>query len=121
MWSKKPMPVETFDDAPLPSRSTATSMSVSLVARLTEPLRPPLPDFAGGRAELFAMTLRPRAMETAFCRLNRALLSGAHGIRHIASGFAFELAQIESLHPCGRGIRVCSNNSNPSSGTAPPF
>src|SRR6266851_288970 len=38
MWSRKPMPVE-IDDAPVPSRSIATSMSVSLVVRLTEPLR----------------------------------------------------------------------------------
>src|SRR5882757_3998807 len=38
IWSRKPIPVE-IDDAPVPSRSIATSMSVSLVVRLTEPLR----------------------------------------------------------------------------------
>ena len=61
MWSKKPMPVETLE-TPLPSRSTATSMSVSLVARLTDALAAAFADFAGGRPVLFAMTLRPRAM-----------------------------------------------------------
>ena len=38
MWSRKPIPV-AIDDAPVPSRSTPTSIWVSLVARLTEPLR----------------------------------------------------------------------------------
>src|SRR5690349_9325568 len=38
MWSRKPMPV-AICDAPVPSRSTATSTSVSLVVRLTEPFR----------------------------------------------------------------------------------
>src|SRR6266404_3158965 len=38
IWSRKPMPVE-IADAPVPSRSIATSTSVSLVVRLTEPLR----------------------------------------------------------------------------------
>src|SRR5882757_12553 len=43
IWSRKPIPVE-IDAAPVPSRSIATSTSVSLVARLTAPLRmiPPL-------------------------------------------------------------------------------
>ena len=72
---KKPIPVETFE-TPLPSRSTATSMSVSLVARLTAPLRPPLRDFAGGRAELLAMIFRPRAIETAFCVESRPFIRG---------------------------------------------
>src|SRR5262249_5814406 len=38
MWSRKPMPVVIVDD-PDPSRSIATSTSVSLVVRLIEPLR----------------------------------------------------------------------------------
>src|ERR1700757_4842735 len=38
MWSRKPIPVE-IDATPAPSRSIATSTSVSLVLRLTEPLR----------------------------------------------------------------------------------
>src|SRR5579862_6541885 len=42
MWSRKPMPV-AIEDAPVPSRSIATSTSVSLVVRLTEPLRMELP------------------------------------------------------------------------------
>src|SRR5665213_2821037 len=59
MWSKKPIPVATFE-VPLPSRSTATSMSVSLVVRLTDALR--LLAFISARPVLFAMTLRPRAI-----------------------------------------------------------
>src|SRR4051812_44320571 len=55
------MPVATLE-APLPSRSTATSISVSLVVRLTEPVRP-LPVARAGR---FAITLRPRAMGIAY-------------------------------------------------------
>src|SRR5689334_13407263 len=42
MWSKKPMPV-AICDAPVPSRFTATSTSVSLVFRCTAPLRIHLP------------------------------------------------------------------------------
>src|SRR5262249_61756995 len=38
MWSRKPMPV-AIDEAPVPSRSIVTSTSVSLVVRLTAPLR----------------------------------------------------------------------------------
>src|SRR5262249_35301705 len=38
MWSRKPMPV-AIEDAPVPSRSTATSTSVSLVSRLIDALR----------------------------------------------------------------------------------
>src|ERR1043165_851524 len=38
MWSKKPMPV-AISDAPVPSRFTATSTSVSLVFRFTAALR----------------------------------------------------------------------------------
>jgi len=38
MWSKKPTPVRMVD-FPVPSRSTETAISVSLVLRLTEALR----------------------------------------------------------------------------------
>src|SRR5882762_8742116 len=62
MWSRNPIPV-AIDDTPVPSRPIATSTSVSLVARLTAPLR----------------------METALVP-NRGpkprLVSGAGGLRH---------------------------------------
>ena len=45
MWSRKPIPV-AIDGAPLPSRSTATAMSVSLVVRLTVALRMAMLPFA---------------------------------------------------------------------------
>jgi hypothetical protein len=64
MWSKKPIPVETFD-TPLPSRSTTTSMSVSLVVRLIDAVRP-LAVAASARPGFFAVTLRARAMGIAF-------------------------------------------------------
>src|SRR5262245_60422000 len=46
MWSRKPMPV-AIEDAPVPSRSTATSTSVSLVARLIDALRMTCPAVVG--------------------------------------------------------------------------
>src|SRR5262249_30676750 len=78
--SRKPMPV-AIDDVPLPSRSTATSTSVSLVARLTLALRMPAgpraralyqgrPDFATA-----AWRQRSGAGEGAPTALHRALIS----------------------------------------------
>src|SRR5262244_1807891 len=80
IWSRKPMPV-AIDDVPLPSRSTATSTSVSLVARLTLALRMPAgpraralyqgrPDFATA-----AWRQRSGAGEGAPTALHRALIS----------------------------------------------
>src|SRR5580704_6999398 len=60
IWSRKPMPVATVE-TPAPSRSIATSTSVSLVARLTAALRmraPDLPAFYQGLTG-FATTASP--------------------------------------------------------------
>ena len=65
MWSKKPMPVAMFDSA-VPSRSTATSTSVSLVTRLTRGAGGLSRTCSGGLLQW----IRPRAMGIAGPRLN---------------------------------------------------
>src|SRR5687768_8832159 len=69
------MPV-AIADLPRPSRSTETSMSVSLVVRLTDPRRR-----AAARAGFFTVSLRPRAIGKRVSVRIRALLSGVWRIR----------------------------------------
>src|SRR5580704_10633852 len=72
IWSRKPMPVAIVD-APVPSRSTATSTSVSLVVRFTDALRMTI--LANSRA--FYQGLVRRANVPCICIATRQFLNHA--------------------------------------------
>ena len=103
------MPVEMFE-TPLPSRSTATSMSVSLVARLTEPCGRPLADRAGARPGAFRDELCGRGPWKSPFEFDRApFYQGSAGFATAAARVCnWALVDVLTSLP-GRVFRVCSN------------
>src|SRR5262245_1881699 len=101
------MPV-AISDLPRPSRSTATSMAVSLVARLTAARRPRRAARAAARPVL-ETDLRPRAIATAWWEFGFAPFY--QGFGGFATGWTvFAIAFDGSYIPAGTGVAHAITN-----------
>src|SRR5262249_20095132 len=101
MWSRKPIPV-AIADVPLPSRSIATSTSVSLVVRLTTPLRMESMPSRLATARLLSADRRVR-----HCRRDRAA-AGWRGAAAMLKSFPALEARMQPSPELWHGTTILS-------------